>query len=69
MRIVVRKGPVRHDAPEGTPPMVVLEVWMEAAEAYGLDLNGIALGNAVGAALGKHLKGTTKRTVNLPVEK
>lgn len=54
MRISVRKGPAPRDG-TSTEPQVIMELWMTTEEAHGLDLNGMALGDAVGAALQEHM--------------
>lgn len=54
MRVSVRKGPAPRDG-TSDQPQVIMELWMTTDEAHDLDLNGMALGDAVGDALKEHM--------------
>lgn len=54
MRVSVRKGPVPRDG-SSEEPQVIMELWMTTPEAHGLDLNSMALGDAIGEALTEHM--------------
>lgn len=56
MRVTVRKAPPPKDAPEGSPPPVVIEVWASSPECITLDFTSVPLREAIEECLVEHLR-------------